>query len=345
MLEDEAQEIVQRLYRYVLHRDPAVEERQIWTNVVLKGIPFCELLDAFGKSEEFRLRNCVTPFFAPGHYYSPIVNPDENVKRYMEAQPARVGESPKEIKFELARMQSFFLENAAFMSEATFTSHQQPLNRYYADNGGFPLGDALILRAMIKHIKPHKIVEVGSGFSTACMLDTLDDLGQHAQLTCIEPFPDRLKSLLRPSDKLEIIESAVQDVPIQRFADLNESDILFIDSTHVVKTGSDVHYELFEILPSLAPGVFIHFHDIPYPFEYPFDWVFDNNYSWNEAYMLRAFLMHNRDYSVFYSNSYVKQFSTETGKDIFSAFPSNPGSSLWLRKEPAVKLRVGHDRA
>ena len=332
MTQDEADEIVELLYRYVLQRDPAAEEREHWRNVVHEGMPFSKLLDAFGRSEEFKLRNGVKPFFAPGHYYSPIVSPDEDVKRYMLAQPQRVGQAPKEITFDLPRMQAFFVANSAFMSEATFTAQQTPTHRYFAENGGFPLGDALVLRAMIKHLRPQRIIEVGSGFSTACMLDTLDELGHSAQLTCIEPYPDRLKSLLRSSDPAETIQPPVHALPVVRFAELQRNDILFIDSTHVVKTGSDVHYELFEILPSIAPGVFVHFHDVMYPFEYPLAWIFDKNYSWNEAYLLRAFLMHNKDYSVFYSNTYVAQYSKQIINKHFPEFPLNPGSGLWLLK-------------
>ena len=81
----------------------------------------------------------------------------------------------------------------------------------------------------------------------------------------------------------------VQDVPIDEFRALGSGDVLFIDSSHVLKTGSDVHRELFEILPALASGVLIHFHDIDYPFEYPDLFLFERRYSWNEAYAVRAF--------------------------------------------------------
>jgi hypothetical protein len=330
---NEADEIVGRLYRYMLQRDPGAEEQELWSNIVLQGTPFLEILDAFGESDEYKRRHNTTPYFAPGHYYSPIVSPDEDTRRYMLAQTERVGPVPKEILFDAAGMQAFFTEHAGFMAAATFPTQKGPRHRYYSDNGGFPLGDALVLRAMIRHANPRRIIEVGSGFSTACMLDTLDELGCSVKMTCIDPYPDRLKSLLRPGDAVEIIESPVQDVAVERFAELQSGDILFIDSTHVVKTGSDVHYELFEILPTIAAGVYIHFHDVPYPFDYPLEWVFDQNYSWNEAYFVRAFLMYNKDYSVFYSSSYVMHYARSVVKQYFAGFPTNPGSGLWLLKE------------
>lgn len=330
---DEAGEIVGRLYRYMLQREPGPEEKELWRNVALKGTSLVKMLDAFGASAEYKQRHDVKPYFPPGHYYSPIVSPDEHTKRYMQSQSQRVGPAPKEILFDTTGMQTFFAQHADFMAAATFPAQKGLGHRYYAENGGFPLGDALVLRAMIRHANPRRIIEVGSGFSTACMLDTLDELGRGVRMTCIEPYPERLKSLLRPADPVKIIESPVQDVPVERFAELQSGDILFIDSTHVVKTGSDVHYELFEILPALAPGVFIHFHDVLYPFDYPLEWVFDQNYSWNEAYFVRAFLMYNKQYSIFYSSSYMMHYARSVVNMYFADFPLNPGSGLWLLKE------------
>jgi predicted O-methyltransferase YrrM len=185
---------------------------------------------------------------------------------------------------------------------------------------------------MIHVLRPRRIIEVGSGFSTAVMLDACDELSLHPNITCIEPYPERLKSLLRTTDKVEIIDSAVQKVPQTLFQELGRGDILFIDSTHVMKSGSDVHYELFEILPTLQPGVVIHFHDLPYPFEYPLKWVFDQNYSWNEAYAVRAFLMYNRQFSPLYSNSFMAMHERTLVKHHYPDFPENPGSSFWIRR-------------
>ena len=122
------------------------------------------------------------------------------------------------------------------------------------------------------------------------------DSAEHARLptlnlTCIEPYPERLPSLMRPGDTkhVNVIDRPVQDVPEEIVDSLQDNDILFIDSTHVMKTGSDVHYEFFHLLPRLKPGVVVHFHDCGFPFEYPDEWIFELNYSWNEVYALRAF--------------------------------------------------------
>ena len=114
------------------------------------------------------------------------------------------------------------------------------------------------------------------------------------QCTFIEPHPKLLKSLLKQGDleRIEIVPRPLQDVDLELFESLRANDILFIDSTHVAKIGSDVNRIFFEILPALATGVYVHFHDIFYPFEYPREWIYEGR-AWNEAYMLRAFLMYN----------------------------------------------------
>jgi hypothetical protein len=186
---------------------------------------------------------------------------------------------------------------------------------------------------MIKVFRPRRIIEIGSGFSTACMLDTIDELELKPKLVCIEPHPERLKALLRADDNIEIFECEVQKVGLQLFRELEMNDFLFIDSTHVLKTASDVHYELFDIIPSINFGVLIHFHDIAFPFEYPLEWIFSTNYSWNEAYAVRAFLMYNREFVPFYSSSLVSQFYKELVAASFPSFPENPGTNLWIRRE------------
>jgi len=250
----------------------------------------------------------------------------------MLAQAQRVGAAPAGIDMVAGDMRTFFIENCRLMASARFPEDLDRRFRYYGNNLVFPLGDALVLRTMIHVLRPRRIIEIGSGFSTACMLDTADELSVRPRITCIEPYPERLRSLLRTADEVEILETPVQKVSLSRFAELGSGDILFIGSTHVLKSGSDVHYELFEILPSLQPGVAVHFHDLPYPFEYPLQWVFEENYSWNEAYAVRAFLMYNNDFSPFYSNSFIAMRDRALLDEFYPKFPDNPGTSLWIRK-------------
>jgi hypothetical protein len=121
-------------------------------------------------------------------------------------------------------------------------------------------------------------------------------------------------------------------VPLSYFDELQRDDVLFIDSTHVVKTGSDVVFELFEVLPRLRSGVIVHFHDVFYPFEYPREWAIRQNYSWNEIYALRAFLMGNRDWEIIFFNDYFARVEKMRVERDAPEVLRNPGGGLWLRR-------------
>jgi len=166
------------------------------------------------------------------------------------------------------------------------------------------------------------------------MLDTNEHFFKNSiKLTFIEPYIDRLKSLLKENDyeTTTIIEKDVQGVNVEVFEKLNAGDILFIDSTHVVKTGSDVNYIFFEILPKLKSGVLIHFHDIFYPFEYPKDWVFKGR-NWNEDYFLRAFLMYNNEFEIKLFSDYLHKHHKHIFDNMSLCF-KNAGGNLWLIKK------------
>jgi hypothetical protein len=134
------------------------------------------------------------------------------------------------------------------------------------------------------------------------------------------------------AQRYPIHAQAVQALDPAVFARLQGGDFLFIDSTHVMKTGSDVCHELFNILPLLKPGVFIHFHDIFWPFEYGKKWVLEENRSWNEIYGLRAFLMYNRAFEIVFFNDYWAKNHRETVREDYPALLKNGGGSIWLRK-------------
>lgn len=149
----------------------------------------------------------------------------------------------------------------------------------------------MVLHTMLRHLRPARVIEVGSGWSSACMLDT-DDLflDGATEITFIDPEPERLESLLR-GDELEprvtIHRCRVQDVDPGLFGALEAGDVLFIDSSHVVKAGSDVIQLALDVVPTLPAGTFVHIHDIPWPFEYPKLWAEQRRW-WSEAYLVRA---------------------------------------------------------
>ncbi len=269
----------------------------------------------------------------PGHFYSPIVDVAELARReHAVFNPDRsLGKIDLRAEAQLALL-AVLSPHAA---QLAFPQEASGAEGFYYQNPYFPPGDALVLASLLMHLRPKRFIEVGSGFSSALALAVdAQFLDQATQFTFIDPFPERLYSLLDPADQVRhrIFVTAVQDVPLHLFQELDSGDILFIDSTHVSKAGSDVHYEIFEILPSLRPGVYVHFHDIFYPFEYPRDWFFAENRSWNEIYLLRAYLTNNDDYEVILFNDFLGKNHAETFDHYLPGSMKNPGGSLWLRR-------------
>jgi hypothetical protein len=160
-------------------------------------------------------------------------------------------------------------EFVTYYKDIPFPEKGQDGYRYYFDNSYFSYGDGVVLYSMLRQFKPKRVIEVGSGFSSAAMLDVNEKYcNGEIDFTFIEPSPDRLLSLLRNQDteRCRIVRALVQEVPVRLFGDLHENDFLFVDSSHIGKTDSDVLHLLFNILPSLNKGVILHFHDILWPF-------------------------------------------------------------------------------
>lgn len=152
-------------------------------------------------------------------------------------------------------------------------------------------------------------------------------------IKCIEPYPNRLLSLLKEEDKsaVEIFDSFIQDIDIAFFKHLDKNDILFIDSSHISKVLSDVNYIIFEIMPELNRNVYIHFHDIFFPFEYPLGWYREGRF-YNEAYILRAFLQNNDSYKINFWANYLANKHLDKINEIFPSIKENPGGSIWIKK-------------
>lgn len=272
--------------------------------------------------------------FAPGHFYSPIVSKDDVKNNEHEIWKSVQPNDILGIEFFETRQKELLVLLSNYYSELPFQRHKNTTLRYFFENKFYSYTDGIILYSMLRHLKPKKVVEIGSGFSSALMLDVNEHFFDNKiSLTFIEPYPERLNSLLKKSDieQTEIIESFVQKVDLKVFKSLRANDILFVDSSHIVKTGSDVNYILFNILPQLNSGVLVHFHDVFYPFEYPKKWVF-NGFNWNEDYFLRAFLMYNNNFEIVLFADYLHQCHSS----VFDAMPmayKNTGGNFWIRKK------------
>lgn len=290
------EQLIRDLYAHLLRRMPGDKELDSWADALRRGEAFESIFYKFVKSSEYKSKQRLRCLFPDGHFHSPVVDPD-SVKTYVDWS---VGQPLRGITIDIDRMRALFERHIPMFRATRLPSTKESNRRYYLDGSPFPYGDALSLRAMLAEHRPPRIVEIGSGFSTAVMLDAVEDFGFKPRIVCIEPDPTRLKSLMRAGDLsvVEIVSRNLQTVDLRTFEMLEPGDLLFIDSTHVMKTGSDVHYELFHILPTLKPGVLVHVHDIQYPFEYPAKWIYEDNYSWNETYALRAFLMYNSRFDI-----------------------------------------------
>jgi len=268
-------------------------------------------------------------FTQEGHYYSPI--PSQEEIRTRESELFTVPESLAGIALNEAGQREL-LERILPLAEAQpFPETRKGDFRYYLDNPYFAYADGIFLYCLLRHCAPRRVIEVGSGFSSAALLDINGRFFNGAlKCTFIEPYPERLFSLIKPEDveRLDVRCQPVQSVALSLFGELQRDDILFIDSSHVGKIGSDVNHLLFRVLPLLSEGVRVHFHDIYHPFEYPKAWIYEGR-AWNEAYLLRAFLQYNRDFQIEFFNSYLFH------KGLFDALPfckKSPGSGLWIRK-------------
>src|SRR4051794_39508012 len=229
------------------------------------------------------------PLVPPGHFYSPSTG-REDIERARRSRRPPVGIN--------LRTQ----EQAALLRALDLAA--PPVGRWKPGNDWFETADAAVLRALLLHLKPRHVIEIGSGYSTALMLD-LEDASP--QITCVEPNAERLLSRLMPGDagRLTILRRPVQAVAPEELAAMIEpGDFFLIDSTHVAKAGSDVCWLILHTLPLIRPGVLIHFHDIFWPFEYPDLWL-EQRRDWTEAYLLQAFLIGNEAWEVTLFNSYL----------------------------------------
>lgn len=300
-----------REQRNALARDVASLERQL--RVAQQGIPEPKL-------------------YPDGHFYSPLPDLDELRGRDDDVFRERPDVPGVELRVDA---------QLALADELGALVHDQPFSadaagdglRYHFANDYFGHGDGIVLHAMLRRHRPRRVVEVGSGHSSAMMLDTDERfLGSSTQFTFIEPYPERLLGLLRPEDheRATVVQERVQLVDPSVFADLQAGDLLFIDSSHVSKVGSDVNVLLLDIVPSLPPGVLVHVHDVCWPFEYSRAWVYEGR-AWNEAYVVRALLTGNPHLQVLWFADQLARLHHERIARALPLWAKDTGTSLWLQ--------------
>lgn len=327
----------------VLDIEEAIREGALNELVIISPLNYQDIEDQL---KEYGFKNvfCWSKFIPHPKYCIPAI---QEVPYYKEVRPFNYYESPYPDISEMYKWEKdgLFDQNKAVLDidlnvsgQLALIEKMEELNlprwetgkgyRHNYGNGWFEKGSGDALCYMMQIVKPKNIIEIGSGYSTAVMLDTNESyFNNEINIISVDPRADRLKSLLKTTDNLKILEKDIQEITVDFFDLLKENDILFIDSSHVSKIGSDVNYILFEILPRLNNGVYIHFHDMFFPFIYPRDWVYNGN-AYNELYLLRAFLMNNKDYSVQLFGDMLQKQHVKVNKKLDGCGVG----SLWLKK-------------
>lgn len=311
------EEFIETLYARWLLREADVGGKGHYLDLLSAGCSRLDVALKIATSGEFFDLLCRqrfgpqtgSPFLAaatPGHFYSPIP-PQDAVDRLARAPESFDPDKCVGVDLHVDRQLALLRDLAPLAVDLGIVDHPNPASRYYADNGSFAPGDAALLAAIIRYARPNRILEIGAGFSTAMMLDTVErHVAAPVSIEAIDPEPQRVAGLLRAGDqeRLTLRVGLVQDLPMTSFTGLRRNDILFIDSSHVMKLGSDVSFLLGDVLPRLEPGVLIHLHDIAWPFEYPAG-HYRHGWAWNEAPALRLLLADSARYDVLLFADYL----------------------------------------
>jgi predicted O-methyltransferase YrrM len=271
--------------------------------------------------------------FTPNHFYYPIPDAGElEARPELFLQPSEMPGIDLADARQLRYAQEVFPQFASeYNALPTSKSSNLPEHAFYLNNGMFDGLDALVLYCMVRHFKPERILEVGSGWSSRLSAQAAQVNG-NTKLTCIEPYPDKL--LLAGFPGLDgLIVKKVEEVGLAPFEALNENDILFIDTAHVVKYGGDVNFLFLEVLPRLKKGVVVHVHDIFLPYEYAQWWVTDRLLFWNEQYLLQALLAFNDRFQILQAVNYMRMQHMHALQETFPHCPNfNAGQSFWMQK-------------
>ncbi len=259
------------------------------------------------------------------HYYEPFPNPQR------VSGPRRLPGIEWNLPAQWVLVDSF-----AWMDEIRLLAQRNIAGRFFdAHNPNFCGGDADILYSLVRKLRPRTIVEIGSGYSTLVAVHAVQQNaaeGNPCKHICVEPYEmGWLESI-----GVEVLRAPVEAIAVEFFEALASGDLLFIDSSHVVRAGGDVNYLILEVLPTLAPGVTVHFHDIFSPADYPRQWTDEKALLWAEQYLLEAFLSENRDWEiVLAANCLCHQDRTRLSKRLpLMESDAEPGS-IYIRRNVA----------
>lgn len=277
-------------------------------------------------------------FYPLGHYYSPV--PDT---RRLASEPYRSRVWPKEPyetpatdwrgEEQLELCKDIFARQTPlkFASEPTGDPAE-----YFTSNIVYPPLDASVLQAMLRHLRPRRMIEVGCGYSSLVTAQVNRDfLDGQMRFTCIDPYPPDFLAPGVPGIS-DLRTEEIQATPLELFEELEENDVVFIDTSHTVKTGGDVPWIYHQIFPRLKRGVLVHVHDMFLPGEYPSSWVLEG-WGWNEIYLMQSFLDFNSAFEVAFSVHWMLQNHPEALREAFPDLSEREtklysSASLWIRR-------------
>ena len=266
------------------------------------------------------------------HYYNPLTNPQKYLKKSLRLDRALPG-IDWNIEGQLGLLSEFRYNDELLEFPLIKSDYAK---QFYYDNGSYMSGDAEYLYNILRFIKPKNLIEIGSGNSTLMARNAIeknmkDNISYQCNHVCIEPYEQSWLEDL----PVEVVREKVEDQSLSIFEKLASGDVLFIDSSHVIRPQGDVLFEYLEILPRLAKGVIVHVHDIFSPKDYLDDWILRDGLMWNEQYLLEAFLSNNHDFEVigalnYLAHNYTKEFSEKC--PIFAQQLGREPGAFWIRR-------------
>ncbi|MES2679697.1 MAG: class I SAM-dependent methyltransferase [Bacteroidota bacterium] len=262
------------------------------------------------------------------HYYEPMINPKKHLTK-----PLRDDRPIKGIDFNVKEQLELLAQFKYNEELVQFPIKKTKNIEYHYDNVSYSSGDSEYLYNIIRHFKPGKIIEIGSGHSTLMARNAItknksEDAAYHCHHICIEPYEQPFLE----TTGVDVMREKVENVDKSLFQNLERNDILFIDSSHIIRPQGDVLFEYLEVLPILKPGVIIHVHDIFTPKDYLDGWIYEH-ILWNEQYLLEAFLMFNSDFKIvgalnYLAHNHRKEFAEKC--PVFAKQEAKEPGALWM---------------
>ena len=266
------------------------------------------------------------------HYYEPLFNP-KHLRCSLREDRYLPGVDLQEDK-QLLLLESLNYKDE--LSEFPVEGKADGEVTFFYNNFSYVYGDAEILYSMVRKNKPNRIIEIGSGYSSLMIQNAIEtnkkeDDRYNCEHICIEPY----EMPWLEKKPMTVVRKKLEEVSRDLFLQLEENDILFIDSSHIIRPQGDVLVEYLEILPILKKGVIVHIHDIFTPKDYLDSWVYDGVKLWNEQYLLEAFLYGNKYYEVMFASNYMRHHHYDLMKEHFPMLDKQPipePGSFWMRK-------------